>query len=212
MARLMRVSGVGILQYLVGTASFLGLIRILAPFADTVLAAYTVAVRIIIFVLLPAWGVGNAAATLVGQNLGAGKPDRAEQAVWYTARVNTVFLGVVAVIFIVFARQIVGLLAGEPAVIEIAATCLRTVACSYVFWGFGLITVLAFNGAGDTATPTWINFFVFWLVQLPLGWSLAGPMGLGPQGVFMAIAISQCLLAVTGVVVFRRGGWKTRAM
>ena len=212
MLRLVRVSGVGILQYLVSTASFLGLIRILAPFGDTVLASYTVAARIIIFVLLPAWGVGNAAATLVGQNLGAGKPDRAEQAVWYTARVNMVFLGIVAVFFVAFARPIVGLLAGEPAVIEIAATCLRTVAYSYVFWGFGLTTVLAFNGAGDTATPTWINLFVYWLVQIPLGWSLAGPMGLGPQGVFMAIAFSQCLLAVTGVVVFRRGGWKTRTI
>ena len=210
MVRLMRVSGIGILQYLIGTASFLGLVRILAPFGDTVLAGYTVAVRIIIFILLPAWGVGNAAATLVGQNLGAGQPDRAERAVWFTARCNTVFLGMVGVIFVTFAEPLVGLLTTEPEVMAVATRCLRTVAYSYVFWGFGLVTVLAFNGAGDTTTPTWINLFVYWLVQIPLGWTLAGPVALGPQGVFLAIAISQCLLAATGVLVFRRGSWKKR--
>ncbi len=210
--RLLRVSGVGILQYLVGTASFIGLIRILAPFGDTVLAGYTVAVRIIIFVLLPVWGVGNAAATLVGQNLGAGRPDRAERAVWFTARLNTVFLGVLGVIFVVFARPIVGLLAADPEVVALAAACLRIVACSYVFWGFGLVTVIAFNGAGDTTTPTWINFFVYWLVQLPLAWTLAGPAGLGPLGVFVTVAVCQTLMAAVGVLAFRRGRWKTRAL
>ena len=172
--RLMRVSGVGVLQYLVGTASFLGLIRILAPLGDHVLAGYTVAIRIIVFVLLPAWGVGNAAATLVGQNLGAGQPDRAERAVWFTARCNTVFLGIVGLIFLVFANPIVGVLSVDPEVVAIGARCLRFVAASYVFWGFGLVTVLAFNGAGDTWTPTWINFGVYWLVQLPLAWTLSG--------------------------------------
>ena len=210
--RLLRVSGVGILQYLVGTASFLGLIRILAPYGDTVLAGYTVAVRIIIFVLLPAWGVGNAAATLVGQNLGAGQPDRAERAVWFTARLNTLFLGLVGLLFVVFARPIVELLAADPEVVSVAATCLRIVACSYVFWGFGLITVVAFNGAGDTTTPTWINFFVYWLVQLPLAWTLAGPLGLGPYGVFVTVAVCQTLMAAVGVLAFRRGSWKTRVL
>ena len=210
--RLLRVSGVGILQYLVGTASFLGLIRILAPYGDTVLAGYTVAVRIIIFVLLPAWGVGNAAATLVGQNLGAGQPDRAERAVWFTARLNTLFLGLVGLLFVVFARPIVELLAADPEVVSVAATCLRIVACSYVFWGFGLVTVVAFNGAGDTTTPTWINFFVYWLVQLPLAWTLAGPLGLGPYGVFVTVAVCQTLMAAVGVLAFRRGSWKTRVL
>ena len=210
--RLLRVSGIGIVQYLVGTASFIGLIRILAPFGETVLAGYTVAIRIIIFVLLPAWGVGNAAATLVGQNLGANRPDRAEQAVWFTARLNTLFLGVVGVIFVVFARPIVGLLATDPGVVATAATCLRIVAASYVFWGFGLVTVVAFNGAGDTTTPTWINFFVYWVVQLPLAWTLAGPVGLGPSGVFVTVAVCQTLMAVVGVLTFRRGRWKTRAL
>ncbi len=210
--RLLRVSGIGIVQYLVGTASFLGLIRILAPFGETVLAGYTVAIRIIIFVLLPAWGVGNAAATLVGQNLGAGRPDRAEQAVWFTARLNTLFLGVVGVVFVVFARPIVGLLAADPDVAAVAATCLRIVAASYVFWGFGLVTVVAFNGAGDTTTPTWINFFVYWVVQLPLAWTLAGPAGVGPSGVFVTVAVCQTLMAAVGVLAFRRGRWKSRAL
>ena len=210
--RLLRVSGIGVVQNLVGSASFVGLIRILAPFGDTVLAGYTVAIRIILFVLLPAWGVGIAAATLVGQNLGAGRPDRAERAVWYTARVNTVFLGLVGLFFFVFARPVVGLLAGDAEVAAVAAACLRIVAASYVFWGFGLVTVVAFNGAGDTTTPTWINFFVYWVVQLPLAWTLAGPAGAGPVGVFATVAVCQTLMAAVGVLAFRRGTWKTRVL
>ncbi len=212
LGRVMRVSGMGIVQYLVGTASFLGLIRILAPFGETVLAGYTVAVRVIVFILLPAWGMGNAASTLVGENLGASNPDRAERAVWVTARWNTLFLGIVGVLFVIFARPIVGLLSTDAEVVAIAATCLRTVAYSYVFWGFGLITVLAFNGAGDTATPTWINFFVYWVVQLPLAWVLAVPAGFGMEGVFVTIAICQTLMAIVGVLVFQRGRWKTRTI
>ncbi len=210
MARLVRVSGIGVVQYLVGTASFLGLVRILATFGDVALAGYTVAVRVIIFVLLPAWGMGNAAATLVGQNLGAGDPDRAERSVWMTAWANTAFLGLVAVSFALFARPIVGLLTGDPEVVAVAADCLRIVSYSYVFWGFGMITVLAFNGAGDTTTPTWINFWVYWVFQIPVAWGLAVVAGSGPRGVFVAIALTQLLLAATGVVVFRRGSWKKR--
>ena len=210
MARLLRVSGIGVVQFLVSTASFLGLIRILAPFGDTALAGYTIAIRIIIFILLPAWGMGNAGATLVGQNLGAGNPDRAERSVWFTARCNTVFLGTVGLVLVVFANPIVTLFTSEPDVAAIAAACLRIVSYSYIFWGFGLVTVQAFNGSGDTTTPTWINFFVFWVVQLPLAWTLSGSAGLGPDGVFWAIAVSQSLLAVVGVIVFRRGTWKRR--
>ena len=208
MARLFRVSGIGVMQYLVSTASFLGLIRILAPFGETALAGYTIAIRIIIFILLPAWGMGNAGATLVGQNLGAGHPDRAERSVWFTARCNTVFLGAIGLVLLACADPIVGLFTTEPDVAAIAAACLRIVSLSYVFWGFGLVTVQAFNGSGDTTTPTAINFFVFWMVQLPLAWTLSGPVGLGPSGVFTAIAVSQSLLAVVGVTVFRRGTWK----
>ncbi len=212
MARLARVSAVGILQFLVGTASFLGLVRILAGFGDVALAGYTVAIRVVVFILLPAWGMGNAAATLVGQNLGAGTPDRAERSVWLTAFANMCFLAVVTVIFITFAEPLVGFFAGQAEVAEVAARCLRIISYSYVFLGFGMITVLAFNGAGDTTTPTWINFFVYWVFQIPLAYVLARPLGLGPSGVFAAITASQVLLALVGVLAFRRGSWKTRTI
>jgi putative MATE family efflux protein len=210
MLRLLRVSGIGILQYLVSTASFLGLVRILALFGDVALAGYTIAVRLIIFVLLPAWGMGNAAATLVGQNLGAGDAVRAEKSVWFTARCNTVFLGLVAIIFVFFARPLVAVFVPQEDVVAIAADCLRIFSYSYIFWGFGVIAVMAFNGAGDTTTPTWINFWVYWVFQIPLAWILAVTMGWGPTGVFWAICLSQLLLAAVGVTAFRRGTWKTR--
>ncbi|MDH3744417.1 MAG: MATE family efflux transporter [Acidobacteriota bacterium] len=210
MARLARVSGIGILQYLVGTASFLGLVRIVALFGADALAGYTIAVRVIIFVLLPAWGMGNAAATLVRQNLGAGDTARAEKSVWLTALCNSLFLGGVAVILVFFARPLVGFFSNDPAVTRIATESLRIISYSYVFWGYGMITVLAFNGAGDTTTPTWINFFVYWVVQLPLAYFLSVPLGWGPQGAFVAVAVSQATLAVVGVLAFRRGTWKTR--
>ena len=210
MLRLLRVSGIGILQYLISTASFLGLVRILALFGDVALAGYTIAVRIIIFVLLPAWGMGNAGATLVGQNLGAGDPERAEKSVWFTARCNTVFLGLGAIVLVFFARPLVAIFVPQQDVVAIAAECLRIFSYSYVFWGFGVIAVLAFNGAGDTTTPTWINFWVYWVVQIPLAYWLAVVQDQGPTGVFWAICVSQVLLAVVGVTAFRRGTWKTR--
>ena len=154
--------------------------------------------------------MGNAGATLVGQNLGAGNPDRAERSVWFTARCNTVFLGAIGVVLLVFADPIVWLFTTEPDAAALAAACLRIVSLSYVFWGFGLVTVQAFNGSGDTTTPAVINFLVYWVVQLPLAWALSGPAGLGPSGVFTAIAVAQSLLAVVGVTVFRRGTWKGR--
>ncbi len=212
MARLARVSGIGILQYLVGTASFLGLVRIIALFGATALAGYTIAVRVIIFVLLPAWGMGNAAATLVGQNLGAGDTDRAEKSVWLTALCNSLFLGVVSVILIFFAEPLVGFFSGDPQVNQVAARSLRIFSYSYVFWGYGMITVLAFNGAGDTTTPTWINFLVYWVLQLPLAYGLSVTLGMGPRGVFIAVAIAQAALAIVGVLAFRRGTWKTRTI
>ncbi len=212
MIRLLRVSGIGILQYLVSTASFMGLVRILALFGDIALAGYTIAIRVIIFILLPAWGMGTAAATLVGQNLGAGDAERAEKSVWFTARCNTVFLAVVAVAFVFLPRQIASIFTDQQDVIEVAARCLHIFGYSYVFWGFGVITVLAFNGAGDTTTPTWINFWVYWVAQLPLAYGLAVWLDFGPTGVFIAITVCQILLAVVGVAVFRRGSWKTRTI
>jgi putative MATE family efflux protein len=212
MRRLIRISAFGIVQFLISTASFLFLARIMARFGDAALAGHTLAVRLITFVLLPVWGVGNAAATLVGQNLGAGKPDRAERSVWVTSFVNMCMLGTVAVVFIFGAEWVVSLFPVDDEVMLIASSCLRIVAYSYVFWAYGMTTVMAFNGAGDTVTPTWINFLVFWVLQIPLAWALGVHFNYGPQGVFMAIAICQVVLAVVGVLVFRRGKWKTRTV
>ena len=210
MVRLLRISGIGVMQYLISTASFLGLIRILAPFGETALAGYTIAIRIIIFILLPAWGMGNAAATLVGQNLGAGNAERAERSVWFTARCASALLGSVGLLLFLFATPVVALFTTASDAAATAIACLRIISFSYIFWGFGLVTVQAFNGSGDTTTPTWINFFVFWVVQLPLAWMLSGPAGFGPRGLFAAIAFCQSLLAVVGVLAFRRGTWKRR--
>ena len=212
MRRLVRISAIGILQFFVSTASFLFLARIMARFGDAALAGHTLAIRLITFVLLPVWGVGNAAATLVGQNLGAGSPDRAERSVWVTSFVNMCILGTVALLFIFIPERVVALFPVADEVADIAANCLRIMAYSYVFWAYGMTTVMAFNGAGDTTTPAWINFFVYWVLQLPLAWWLGVTLEYGPQGVFAAVAICQVVLAVVGVLVFRRGNWKTRAV
>ena len=156
--------------------------------------------------------MGNAAATLVGQNLGALRPERAERSVWLTARYNAIFLGLVTLGFITVPTQIVSLFSTDPEVIRIAASCLRIVSLSYVFWGFGMITVLAFNGAGDTRTPTWINFFVLWVFQIPLAYVLAVTLDYGPNGVFTMIAVSQTVYAIVGVILFRRGTWKSQVI
>ncbi|QXD14993.1 MATE family efflux transporter [Rhodocaloribacter litoris] len=210
--RLLRVSGTGILQYLIGTASWLGVIRIIATFGSAAVAGYTIAVRVIIFALLPSWGLGNAAATLVGQNLGAKKPERAARAVWITAFVNTAFLGLVALAIQFVATPLVMLFTTDPAVIPYGTACLRIVSYSYVFWAFGMVVVQAFNGAGDTDTPTWINLVCFWLIQIPLAYLLARPLEMGPNGVFAAIAIAQAILAVLGVLAFRQGRWKRKVI
>lgn len=213
MTRLIRVSAIGILQFFVSTASFLFLARIMARFGDAALAGHMIAIRLITFALLPVWGVGNAAATLVGQNLGAGNPDRAERSVWVTGFVNMCILGSVGLLFIFGAEFIVGtLFKVTDEVVRLASSCLRIMAYSYLFWAYGMTTVMAFNGAGDTTTPTWINFLVYWVLQLPLAWGLGVTFDYGPQGVFAAVAICQVVLAAVGVLVFRRGTWKTRAI
>lgn len=210
--RMLRVSSTGILQFLVGTASWVGVFRILAEFGGVAVAGYTIAVRLIIFALLPSWGMGNAAATLVGQNLGAGKPERAERSVWISALSNLVFLTTVGTLFHLYAEPLARIFTQEADVVAVAATCLSIVAFSYPAFAFGMVMVAAFNGAGDTTTPTWINLFCYWVLQLPLGYTLSTVLGYGPTGVFVTIAIAQATLAVVGVLMFRRGTWKLRAI
>lgn len=210
MWRLIEVSKWGILQFVISQVSWLGLVRILALFGSKALAGYTFALRIVIFTILPAWGLTNAAATLVGQNLGAGKPERAERSVWQTGLYTMIFLLAVAGLFIFWPRPLMGIFTDDPEVLAIGVDCLRTVAYGYAFYGWGMVMIQAFNGAGDTRSPTWINFFVFWMVQIPLAYALARPLGMGPQGVFWAIVGAESLLALVGALVFRRGRWKTR--
>jgi len=208
MWKLLRLSMGGMLQYFVGTSSWILLIRMTAPFGSVVIAGYTVMLRIILFALLPSWGMANAAATLVGQNLGAKKPDRAEAAVWRAGFYNMILLGIVAILFVTFARQLVGIFTNDEAVKQVAASALRIISAGYLFYAWGMVAIQAFNGAGDTLTPTLINLFCFWAVQLPVAWWLAFHTPLAYNGIFAAIAISQSLIAVIGMLAFRRGKWK----
>lgn len=208
MARLIRVSVPGIVQFLVSTASWTGLIRIISTFGSQALAGYMLSIRVAIFAFLPAWGLCNAAATLVGQNLGAGKPDRSEQAVYRAGFYNMIFLGTIALIFIVFAPGIMHVFSTDPAVVGYGVDCLRIVSAGYIFYAWGMVTVQGFNGAGDTLTPTYINLACLWGLQIPLGYFLAHVAGLGPRGVFLAIALAQSTLAVVGLLAFRSGRWK----
>jgi putative MATE family efflux protein len=212
MWRLIKVSLGGIGQFLIATASWLGLVTILTPFGSAPLAGYTIALRIIVVAILPSWGMSNAAATLVGQNLGAGKPDRAERSVWLTGVYNMVFLAAVAVVFIVFAEPLIGIFTPDASVRAVGATCLRVVSYGYVFYAWGMVMVQAFNGAGDTTTPTLVNLVCYWMLQIPLAWGLARGLEMGPLGVFLAITIAESVLAVVGILCFRRGTWKTRVV
>jgi len=210
MVSLLRLSGSAIVQSLIGTASWIGLVRILAGFGSAALAGYTIAIRIVVFAILPSWGMSNAAATLVGQNLGAKKPDRAARSVFIAGLYNMAFLGAVGVVFVSIPGALVGLFTQDPSVRPIATEGLRIIAAGFLFYAWGMVLVQAFNGAGDTWTPTVINFFVFWLWEIPLAYFLAVRLGLGPRGVFFAIAVAFSTLAVAGAVLFRRGKWKEK--
>jgi len=205
-----RLSGSGFLQILIDTTSYIGLVRVIATFGSDALAGYTIAIRIVIFAMMPAWGFGNAAATMVGQALGAGKPERAEEAVWTAAKYNGLVLGLVGVLFVVFASPIVAIFTSDPAVAPNAVACLWIVSTGFVFFAYGLVFTQAFNGAGDTWTPTWINFGCFWLFQIPLAWVLAIQFGMGPTGVYIAMTVAFSTLAIVSGLIFRRGRWKTQ--
>lgn len=210
MNRLFRLSIGGIGQYLIATSSWIGLVRIIAEFGSEALAGYTIAIRIIIFSLLPSWGMSNAAATLTGQNLGAGSADRAEKSVWITALFNMAVLIIIGIILYVFATELVMLFTDEPIVIDIGVQCLQVVCFGYFFYSWGMIMVQAFNGAGDTTTPTLLNFICFWAIEIPLAYLLAITFDYAEFGVFMSIVIAESLLGVLGVVMFRKGSWKHR--
>jgi len=208
MWNLIKVSVGGIGQFLIGTSSWVFLMRIMSEFGSEVLAGYTIAIRVMMFTLMPAWGMSNAAATLVGQNLGAKQPDRAEKSVWITGRYSAYFMGFVSIIYLVFAPQIILLFTSEPEVIKYGSLCLRVIAAGYVFYGYGMVIINSFNGAGDTKTPTYINFICFWLCQLPFAYFMAITLGFGPFGVFAAITLAEVLIAVIGIIWFKKGNWK----
>jgi MATE family, multidrug efflux pump len=210
MLRLARISFNGILQAMIGTASWIGIVRLLTGFGSAIVAGYTIGIRIIVFAILPSWGLSNAAATMVGQNLGARKPDRAERAVYVAAGYNMIFLGSVGVAFVVFAGFLIRLFTSDPAVLPVGTECLRIVSYGFLFYAVGMVMTQAFNGAGDTWTPTRINFFIFWIFEIPLAWFLSHRTGMGPRGVFAAIAIAFSTLAVVSLLVFRRGRWKAK--
>ena len=202
------VSTGGVFQFLVESASWIFLVRVIANFGSEALAGYTIAFRVIVFTLLPSWGMANAAATLVGQNLGAGQPDRAETSAWRTALWNTIFLVVVAIVFFIFANPILSLFAPETAVRKIGIEALRIICFGYIFFAYGMVIGQAFNGSGDTFTPLVISLIVFWAIQIPLAYVLSITYEWGPTGVFFCIAFCHSLYAVVAIALFKRGKWK----
>lgn len=208
MLNLVKVSLGGIGQFIIGTSSWVFLMRIMAEFGSEVLAGYTIAIRVLMFTLMPSWGMSNAAATLVGQNLGAAKPERAEQSVWKTGKYNAYFMAIVSIFYLVFAEVIIRIFSDEALIIEYGALSLRVIAAGYVFYAYGMVIIQSFNGAGDTKTPTVINFFCFWVFQLPFAYLAALILNWGAMGVFLAITFAEVLIAVIGIIWFKKGKWK----
>ncbi|XCF07557.1 MATE family efflux transporter [Tamlana crocina] len=209
MLNLIKVSMGGIGQFLIGTSSWVFLMRIMSEFGSEVLAGYTIAIRVMMFTLMPAWGMSNAAATLVGQNLGAKRPERAEQSVWKTGKYAAIFMGIISIVYLVFAPQIIELFNATSDVVKYGSSCLRVIAVGYIFYGYGMVVINAFNGAGDTKTPTYINFVCFWLLQLPFAYFMALTLDFGPVGVFWAITLAEVVIAIVAMIWFKKGRWKT---
>jgi len=210
MRSILRISGTGMFQSFVGTASWMGIVRILSGFGSAAVAGNTFGIRLIIFALLPSLGVSNAAATLVGQNLGAGHAERAEEAAWRAGLYSTLCLAVVSLSFLLFAPAILGVFTADPEVARYGIHCLRIIAVGFLFYGYGGALTASFNGAGDTRTPTIINVVCLWLCELPLAWLLAYPAGIGPEGAFIAVSIAFASLTLVSAWVFKKGNWKTR--
>ncbi len=207
--RLLKVSAGNIGQFLISTASWLFMARIIVTFGSAAFAGYQFAIRVIIFTILPSWGMANAAATLVGQNLGAGQPDRAEQSVWKAGFLNMIFLGMISIMFFFISEPIMRIFSNNEEVIRYGTQCLRIVAFGYVFYGYGMVIVQSFNGAGDSRTPTILNLCGYWLFQIPLAYILAVNLDFGASAVFWAIAIAESAMAVAAIIIFRQGKWKT---
>jgi len=210
--KIVKLSLGGIGQNLIATSSWVFMVRIIAEFGSEVLAGYTIAIRIILFSLMPSWGLANAAATLVGQNLGAGKPERAEKTVWTAGIANMILLGLFGLAFILKTDFFIRMLTGEAGVISNGIDGLRILSFGFLFYAMGMVMSQAFNGAGDTTTPTWINFFAFWCIEIPLAYFLAMQFGMEQNGVYTAIVIAESCLAVIAIVLFRRGRWKERVV
>lgn len=210
MMQLIKISGGGILQNLVATSSWIFLVRIIAVSGASALAGYTIAIRIVIFLLLPAWGLSNAAATLVGQNLGAKKPDRAEKAVWATGIVNMFFMGSLGLLLFLFPSYWINLFISDPIVVENGILALRIISSGFLFYALGMVMMQGFNGSGDTTTPTIINLFSFWLFEIPLAWFMAIALNMGLKGASFAIVIAESVLALIAFLMFRKGKWKLR--
>ncbi|RPI62065.1 MAG: MATE family efflux transporter [Ignavibacteriales bacterium] len=207
--RLIKLSAGVTAQFIISSASWIFLMRIISTFGSTALAGYTIAIRIVIFTLMPAWGFSNAAATMVGQNLGANQPERAEKAVWRTGMFNMIFMGTVMIVFFLFGDGIAGFFTKEKEVVDNASKCLSIFAMGYLFYAFGMVLVQSFNGAGDTKTPTIMNLFIFWMLQIPLAYTLAIQLGFGAEGAYYSIVISESTFSVVGYFLFKKGKWKT---
>lgn len=208
--RIIKLSSTAVLQFLIATASWSALVRVVAGFGSAAIAGYVIALRVVMFALLPSAGLSNAAATLVGQNLGAGKPERAEKSVWKAAYINAAFLGAVGLLFVVFSHAIIGFFTPDETVLKYGTDALHIVAYGFVFYAFGMVLETAFNGAGDTWTPTYLNLFIFWLFEIPLAYVLAYRFGFGADGVFWAITIAFSVLAIASALLFKRGKWKLK--
>ena len=208
MLNLIKVSLGGIGQFLIGTSSWIFLMRIMSEFGSEVLAGYTIAIRVMMFTLMPAWGMSNAAATLVGQNLGAKQPQRAEDSVWKTGKYTAIFMAIVSIAYLLFAKTIIGWFTNEVEVIQNGALCLQIIAAGYIFYAYGMVIIQSFNGSGDTKTPTYINFICFWLFQLPFAYLVSITLDFGPKGVFWAITLAEVSIAIIGIIWFKKGHWK----
>jgi putative MATE family efflux protein len=206
---LVRISAGSTGQFLIGSASWIFLMRIMSEFGSAAQAGYVIAIRVIIFAILPAWGMSNAAATLVGQNLGAGQPDRAEKSVWRASFLNMVFMALVTILSFTLANPLLDYFTDDAVTMRNGIQCLQIVCLGYIFYAYGMVISQSFNGAGDTRTPIIISFFGFWIFQIPLAWLLATQWGTGPVGVYTAIAIAESLMAIAGIYIFRLGKWKT---